>query len=56
MSSSGKERFFYLPARLPLLLDTTYQKPRCVIDRLISEYFPELLEGVPTVPQQSRIH
>ena len=29
-----------------------YQKPKKVIDRLISEYFPELLEGVPTVPEE----
>ena len=51
MSSSGKRKIFLFASEIAVITGhNPYQKPKRVIDRLISEYFPELLEGVPTVP------
>ena len=55
MSSSGKRKIFLFASEIAVITGhNPYQKPKRVIDRLISEYFPELLEGVPTVPLDNR--
>ena len=55
MSSSGKRKIFLFASEIAVITGhNPYQKPKKVIDRLISEYFPELLEGIPTVPLDNR--
>ena len=52
---SKKRKIFLFASEIAIITGhNPYQKPKKVIDRLISEYFPELLEGVPTVPLDNR--
>lgn len=54
-SNKSKRKIFLFASEIAIITGhNTYQKPKKVIDRLISEYFPELLEGVPTVPLDNR--
>ncbi len=49
-----KKKDFPICSEIAVIGHNPYQKTKRVIDRLISEYFPELLEGVPTVPFNNR--
>ena len=45
------KRYFFFELKIAIITGhNPYQKPKKVIDRLISEYFPQLLEGQVTVP------
>ena len=51
----SKQKIFLFASEIAIITGhNPYQKPKKVIDRLISEYFPQLLEGQVTVPLDNR--